>query len=317
MRRRPILLLACLLAATAAPAAGAAQPHRDSQIAFSYGHDDRQDIVSITPGRGDVRNLTHVGPNQGAEGAAWDPSGRHVYFDSDLAGGIHAFRVDAQGRHVTQLTFGDGEEFDPRVAPDGHLVALERDSADHTDGVFLARLTRDGLAGFHRLTTAPGLATGGFDTPRDFSPDGSRIAFLRVLSTNRPNAQSGVFVIGVDGRDLHQVTPYALNAGPPHWSPDGSRLLFSSNWDNFTPEMNTDVYSVRPDGTGLRNITHEPAGEFAFAPDWSSDGRRIVYAHVTGDVEELRIRDLASGRVSVAWTAPPGTDINDPDWAPR
>src|SRR4051812_48442341 len=125
MRRRPIVLLTCLAVATAAPAA-AAHPHRDGRIAFSFVTDVSQDILSVSPGGGDARNLTRVAPGHGAEGAAWDPSGRHVYFDADIAGGIHAFAVDTRGRHLTQLSFGDGTEFAPRIAPDGRLVAIER-----------------------------------------------------------------------------------------------------------------------------------------------------------------------------------------------
>ena len=319
MPRRPIILLACLLTAGAAPSA-TAHPHNDGQIAFSYVTDTSQDILAVSPGGGEPRNLTHVEPGQGAEGAAWDPSGHRVYFDSDIAGGIHAFAVDARGRHLIQLTSGDGTEFAPRIAPDGRRVALEHENADLTiGGVFLAHRTRDGLAGLRRLTTSPALAIGGFDTPGDFSPDGSQIAFLRVLKTTRPNAQSAVFVVGIDGSGLRQVTPYGLNASPPRWAPDGSRLLFSSNWDNFTAEINTDVYSIRPDGTDLTRLTHEPPGEYAFTPDWSPDGRRIVYAHTVAgeDHTELWIRNVATGRTSLAWRGTPGTAVQDPAWGPR
>jgi Tol biopolymer transport system component len=320
MRRRPILLLACLAIATAAPAA-AAHPHRDggNAIAFSFITDASQDILTVFPGGGGLRNLTHVGSGQGAEGAAWDPTGRHVYFDSDIAGGIHAFAVDAQGRHITQLTSGAGTEFAPRIAPDGRLVALEHENADLTvGGVFLARRTRDGLADLRRLTTAPALAIGGFDTPGDFSPDGSQVAFLRVLSTTRPDARSAVFVIGIDGRRQRQVTPYEVNASPPRWSPDGSRLLFSSNWDNFTDQRNANVYSVRPDGTHLVQITREPVGDHAFTPDWSPEARQIVYGHASAgqDHTELWIRELATGRTSVAWSGASETGVLDPDWSP-
>jgi Tol biopolymer transport system component len=45
------------------------------------------------------------------------------------------------------------------------------------------------------------------------------IAFMRVLSTQRPNAQTAVFVIRRDGNGLRQLTPYELNAIYPRWSP--------------------------------------------------------------------------------------------------
>jgi Tol biopolymer transport system component len=40
------------------------------------------------------------------------------------------------------------------------------------------------------------------------------------------------------------------------------------------------IYAVNPDGTGLAQLTHEPQGISAQAPDWSSDGSRILFARV-------------------------------------
>src|ERR687888_312192 len=44
-----------------------------------------------------------------------------------------------------------------------------------------------------------------------------------------------------------------------------------------TPEEGAQLFTVRPNGHDLQQITHRP-GE-AVNPDWSSDGRTIVYEH--------------------------------------
>jgi Tol biopolymer transport system component len=313
-------LLACLVATSLSPAAVAHGP-RNGRIAFSHAvSDGAQDIVTIGPNGGDVRALTALPPAQGAELPAWDPNGDRVYFDSDLAGNVHLFAVNGNGHGPTQLTHTDGFEIGVRVSPDGRLVALEHEDSEFTSGgVFVARKRGLTLGGFRQLTASPALAMGGFDTPGDFSPDGSKLTFLRVLSSSPGAAASAIFVIGLDGRGLTQVTPYSLNASIPRWSPDGSRLLFSSNWDNFSDQLSANVYSVRPDGTRLTQITHDRDNRHAFTPDWAPDGTRIVYAHATPDADstELRVRNLATGRVSVIWRGSPGTHDQDPDWGPR
>jgi WD40-like Beta Propeller Repeat len=218
---------------------------------------------------------------------------------------------DAHRSRLKQVTRTDGFEAGARVSADGELVAVEHeDAAFATGGVHIARGRGPALADFRRLTASPALAMGGFDAPGDFSPDGSKLAFLRVPGTSAPAAASAIFVIGLDGHRLTQVTPYALNASIPRWSPDGSRLLFSSNWDN---------HSDRPDGTRLTQITHERDHRHAFTPDWAPDGTHIGYAFVAPGMDhtELHVRDLATGSVSVISRGAAGTHDQDPDWGPK
>jgi TolB protein len=313
-------LLACLAAVLLSPIAMANGP-RNGRIAFNHAVDGgAQDIFTIEPDGSDPRQLTHLEAGQGAELPAWDPIANRLYFDSDLAGNIHLFAVNGNGRRLRQITRTDGSELGPRVSSDAKLMALEHENADLTNGgVFVARKRGPTLERFRQLTTSPALPVGGFDAPGDFSPDGSKVAFLRVLSTEAPTARSAIFVIGLDGKGLRQVTPYSLNASIPRWSPDGSRLLFSSNWDNFSDELSANVYTVRPDGTRLTQITHERDNRHAFTPDWAPDGTRIVYAHAAPDTDgtQLRVRKLASGRVSIIWRGTPGIHVQDPDWGPH
>jgi Tol biopolymer transport system component len=314
------LLLVCLVAASAVPAATADQP-RDGRIAFEHAVEGgAQDIVVVDPDGSNARQLTHLPTDQGAELAAWDTRGDRLLFDSDMAGNVHLFAVNSDGGRLRQLTDTDGFEIGPRVSADGTLMALEHeDSAFTSGGVYIARKRGLTLGPLRQLTASPALTMGGFDGPGDFSPDGSKVAFLRVLSQAAPTAASAVFIIGINGHGLRQVTPYELNASPPRWSPDGSRLLFSSNYDNHSDQHSANVYTVRPDGSQLTQITHERDNHHAFSPGWSPDGREIVYVYAAPELDgnELRVRRLATGRESVIWRSEPGGHPNHPDWGPR
>ena len=59
-------------------------------------------------------------------------------------------------------------------------------------------------------------------------------------------------------------------------APTNGRIAFASR----RPSGHLRIYSINPDGSGLRNLTSDP-GDDLF-PDWSPDGKRIVYQHVRG-----------------------------------
>jgi len=48
----------------------------------------------------------------------------------------------------------------------------------------------------------------------------------------------------------------------------------------FTSDELGQLFTVRPDGTGLRQITNVDGA--AVSPDWSPDGKRIVFSHGGG-----------------------------------
>jgi Tol biopolymer transport system component len=62
--------------------------------------------------------------------------------------------------------------------------------------------------------------------------------------------QEDVFVIGIDGTGLRQLTDDPHRDRGPRWSPDGKRLgFFSSRSGRF------ETWSMNQDGSGLRQMT--------------------------------------------------------------
>jgi pSer/pThr/pTyr-binding forkhead associated (FHA) protein len=91
-----------------------------------------------------------------------------------------------------------------------------------------------------------------------FSPDG---AYL-VYHSATPD-KIGLRIIKVDGSEDAVLTSTGSDRNP-RFSPDGTLILFS-NIDNHT------LHTIRRDGTDRRDIGQ---GNY---PDWSPDGRQIVY----------------------------------------
>ncbi|HET8712923.1 MAG TPA: CehA/McbA family metallohydrolase [Gemmatimonadales bacterium] len=87
------------------------------------------------------------------------------------------------------------------------------------------------------------------------------------------------------------------------WSPDGEELIYS---------MQGSLWRQR---VGSRVATQLTSGPFYdYQPDWSPDGRHVVFARYARDAIELQLLDLASGDVTPLTTN--GAVNVEPRWSP-
>lgn len=158
------------------------------------------------------------------------------------------------------------------------------------------------------------LTQGTADTAPAWSPDGTRIAFLRV---HEGHAQ--LFVLPIAGGEPEQVTRQPLGAGPPVWSADSGRIAFTGPVDRAALPGDGSTESARRrlgplvaerlgyklDGTGhfgsMRTHVHVvdladqstvqlTRGDwFAGTPVWSPDGQRIAFAAGMQDDRDLTL----------------------------
>lgn len=116
------------------------------------------------------------------------------------------------------------------------------------------------------------------DGPGDFapawSPDGSKIAFVREADTG-----ASIWVMNGDGSGAIRVSSYGRGCvQPPLWAPDGSTIAY---WD--VTEHGA-IFVVASDGSSRRRLTDYTA-TYAVR-GWSPDGTKLVYeTDRDGDVE--------------------------------
>jgi Tol biopolymer transport system component len=273
---------------------------------------DYGNIFSIEPNGTGLRRLTNVatGLDQDPD---WSPTGDRIVFDVAFplgSGGYEAtssniFSMDANGGSMRQLTSEPTGVFDgdPVISPDGNRIAFERfDLSGRLTGIWL--MNGDG-SNIVRVTMPPASAAGGDQRP-DFSPDGTQLTFDRDGSDN---GDAVIYIVGIDGKGLRQVTPTSFNLVRPRWSPDGSKLVFS-NPQGAGPSPSRNIYVINSDGNGLLALTHMSYPGFAGGPAWSPDGTMIVYDVYTGtDSIQLAVMHADGSNPIVIWHQAPSTNF--------
>ena len=118
------------------------------------------------------------------------------------------------------------------------------------------------------------------DNSMNFSPDGSRFAFV----SNRTGSRE-IWMADRNGTNLRQLTRVgARGMGYPRWSPDGKRIAFHAGVAGVAQ-----LYLLNLDESAVRKITGPPLS-FA-APDWMPDGQHLVaWRNVNGEGQLFRVR---------------------------
>jgi Tol biopolymer transport system component len=152
----------------------------------------------------------------------------------------------------------------PSVSPDGRTLAFIWFEGMGNHPSLATMALSDGVP--HQLT-APSVAAG---SP-EWSPDGQRIAYVRVL----PGADS-LWITDADGSGDLRVPIDMAEIRSPTWSPDGSAIAFAASPRDGSgvPESNIYVY----------NLGSEQLDQVSSTPDigedettWSPDGSRIAF----------------------------------------
>ena len=206
----------------------------------------------------------------------------------------------------------------PATTPVGAIITTRCDEEGYCDGIYA--VDPDGTNG--RLLTVNDR-----DADPVWSPDGKSIAFRSRRNCDGSNL--GCFFslyimkgdgsgIGTDGSGLRALTEGSgLEVEGISWSPDGSRLVFAAALFPNDLENRYDLYIVNADGSGLRRLVSAPTNVSLSRPDWSPDGRRIVY-NVFGpdDTSAIDIVDADGSNVVRISTPPESTGDTRPRWSP-
>ena len=131
--------------------------------------------------------------------------------------------------------------------------------------------------GSNRVNLTPGRP--GLQQSPAISPDGRLIVFREDVNPAPAVVDGDIFVMGVDGSNLVNITAgNSLNDGTPTFSPDGRSIAFARDLDPAALTSNFDIFVMGVDGSNQVDLSAGAPSSFDVSPDFSPDGRRIVFA---------------------------------------
>ena len=191
--------------------------------------------------------------------------------------------LDVATRHLRQLTFSAKSESQPRWRPAGNELAFlsNRDGASQ---IYL--LSMSGGEGFPLTEGKSSIQS------FDWSPDGSRIAFLasepktnaeeqkekdkddaRVV--DRDDKPARLWILDVASRKTRQLTSGRWRVSDMKWLPSGDRLMVAAT-DHPESDQNTERICVIPAAGGDLRQVAAPEGPFGQI-SVSQDGKFLAY----------------------------------------
>jgi TolB protein len=160
---------------------------------------------------------------------AWSPNGREIVFTREASGALWLMRADGSRRRVIYNVGLDDTIDRPAWSPDGRRIAFGL--LGESEGS-IAIVKRDGGGMLYvtdgRAEPSPDAEPGDWadDHAPDWSPDGRRIAFTRVVWLCPQCDQEEIFSANPDGANVQWVTTDTSYASSgPSWSPDGTRIV--------------------------------------------------------------------------------------------
>jgi|CZKD01.1.fsa_nt_gi Tol biopolymer transport system component/DNA-binding winged helix-turn-helix (wHTH) protein len=217
---------------------------------------------------------------------AFSPDGNFVaFFREHSQPGESGIYVTAVGsEQLLQLTGNDDDRY-PVWSPDGRWIAFSRFS-HQTYTIHIVAADGGGeqkrkaeqnvtaASAAFKLTSSGTvereLPTGGVVPSHgelDWSPDGKFIAFA---------GQSGIYLLSLQDSTVRRITepPPTVEDWGPSFSPDGQKIMFVRKGEIDAPD---EIWTAPVSGgVGVRLFSER--GRIGSAPQWSFDGRSVIFS---------------------------------------
>ena len=216
----------------------------------------------------------------------WSPDGRSIAFMRNSGGDRGIYIVPAIGGPARKVYTPKGTiEWDRGTlswSPDGKsLIFPDGKTSSSPSSIYSLSL---GSLQTVPVTNPPKYWDG--DVGAEFSPDGTKIAFLRAIDA----AARDIYVVDTSGGQPHRITTDNRYVHSMAWARDGLSLVFSSDRGGKFSLWRIAI-------TGGDPIRLPVGGEDAFSPAIAARGDRMVYAQSSSKWSIMQMKlDPASSK---------------------
>ncbi len=279
-------------------------PPPEDQIAFARTRPGQAGEIWTTSLDGNESQLTD--DIHGDIGPAWSSDRTRIAFSSGrgAAGTYELYTRDADGTDIQPATaFGNRWVEDPAWSPGGTTIAVSVGLPGMPDKDLWIVDTGQPLGPGNPRQLTQGTQR---DTSPSWSPDGTRIAFVR---------DGNIHVVPADGSAPPASLITGISATSVDWSSQ-DELVFSRYDTTFIAWR---IWKADADGTNAVLVTDGEVGRSDLSPSWSPDGTRVAFVRERVDPEgEVRLGAIyvvgSDGSGEEAVTDEEDDDDRDPDW---
>ncbi len=265
-----------------------------SQIVFSSRVGRFKELFIMDMDGSNLRQLTN---DRGlAISASWNPNGRELIYTSYRDRIPEIYTMDLASRRFQRITRGAplelGATFTP---PDARNFVVSRSVGRESDLVMMDR----GGTILRKLTSG-----GGIDVSPDYSPDGRQIVFC----SDRAGGPQ-IYVMNSDGSNARRIS-YVTSSycTSPSWSPKGDKIAFVCRADG-----GFQIFVADPSGMNALQLTSYGDNE---DPDWSPDGRYIVFASTFGRRGNFSLAMMRNDGANITQISTTRGSDTEPAWGP-
>ncbi len=246
---------------------------------------------------------------------AWTPDGKAAYLKVDSLGNAHIIRMDANGKEkfipITEFTY----DLSANPISQDFTFTFSRGMGEGSE-LWLAK--HDGKVVQQLYTDQFNYISFG-----RYSPDGSKIAFIKVPDSQTPFTVGELWVMNADGSNPRKLADADAGHGyAANWSQDGSQIAFVKRENpkdgaanQSSDSLISNIYLVNIKSGELSQVTQLANGHVE-TPHWSPDGNTLAFTVVLNGRMQTQIAEIASGaiRTLIADIAPVGGSTCCPAW---
>ena len=247
----------------------------------------------------------------GPSSVTWSPDSQSVIYS--MSGSL--WMQSLNSTTAEQLTTGPGYDYQPDWSPDGKWIVFSRYNKDAVELMLLELTTKQ---------TRPLTNGGHVNVDARWSPDGKKIAFVSTQGTGHfhvfladMSAGAEPVVKQLTKERKSVVSRYYYSAIDheisPTWSPDSSEIIFVSNNENIYGTGG--FWRMKADPEAAPRRIHYEETTWKAHPDWSRDGKRLIYSSYLGrQWHQLWITTVEGGDPFPLTYG--DYDITSPRWSP-